>query len=110
MAGSRTERVESPLIRSSYVVDAHTHIFPPEFSRDRASLAERDAWFGELYGSPKIALAGEAELLASMDAAGVDCSLICGFPWLDQEICRAHNDYLLDVANRNPGRIAAVTI
>lgn len=110
MAGSRTERVESTLIRSSYVVDAHTHIFPPEFSRDRSSLAERDAWFGELYGSPKIALAGEAELLASMDAAGVDCSVICGFPWLDQEICRAHNDYLIDVANRNPGRIVAVTI
>jgi predicted TIM-barrel fold metal-dependent hydrolase len=92
------------------VVDAHTHIFPPEFSRDRASLIERDAWFGELYGSPKIALAGEAELLASMDAAGVDCSVICGFPWLDQGVCRAHNDYLLDVARRNPGRIAAVTI
>lgn len=110
MAGSRNEIVESSLALSSRVVDAHTHIFPPEFTRDRVVLAERDAWFGELYGSPKISLAGEEDLLASMEAAGVDCSIICGFPWLDQGICRAHNDYLLDVAQRNPGRVAAVTI
>jgi predicted TIM-barrel fold metal-dependent hydrolase len=101
--------VSSPA-RHPYVVDAHTHIFPPEFSRDRLVLAERDAWFGELYGNPKIALAGEAELLTSMEAAGVDCSIVCGFPWLDEGICRAHNDYLLDVAQHNPGRVAAVTI
>ena len=96
--------------RRPFVVDAHTHIFPPEFGRDRTLLARRDAWFDELYGNPKIVLAGEAELLASMDVAGVDCSIICGFPWLDQDICRRHNDYLLDVARRNPGRIAAITI
>ena len=111
-AQSRPDVTAKPSITdpSSFVVDAHTHIFPPEFSRDRAALAERDAWFGELYGSPKIALAGEEELLASMDVAGVDCSIICGFPWLDQDVCRAHNDYLLDVARRNRDRVAAVTI
>jgi uncharacterized protein len=95
---------------SRTVVDAHTHIFPPEFSRERASLGRRDAWFGELYGNPQISLATEDDLIASMERAGVDCSLACGFPWLDAGICRAHNDYLLDVAARHPGRIAAVTI
>jgi predicted TIM-barrel fold metal-dependent hydrolase len=94
----------------SFVVDAHTHIFPPDFSHDRAALAARDAWFDELYGNPRINLAGEVDLLGSMDVAGVDCSVICGFPWLDQGICRVHNDYLLEVAQRNPGRVAAVTI
>jgi len=95
---------------SRTLVDAHTHIFPPEFARVRASLSQRDAWFGELYGNPKISLAGESELFASMERAGVYCSLACGFPWLDDGICRAHNDYLLDVAARYPGRIAAVTV
>ena len=95
---------------SRTVVDAHTHIFPPEFSRDRASLSQRDAWFGELYGNPKISLAGEDDLISSMESANVDCSLVCGFPWLDVGICRVHNDYLLDVAARHPGRIGAVTV
>jgi len=92
------------------VVDAHAHIFPPEFDRARASLGSRDAWFGELYGNPKIQLANDADLISSMEFAGVHCSVVCGFPWLDPGICRAHNDYLLDVAARHPGRIAAVTV
>jgi len=42
-----------------------------------------------------------------MDEAGYGCSIVCGFPWEDPGLCREHNDYLLDVAARNPGRIAA---
>jgi hypothetical protein len=45
-----------------------------------------------------------------MEIAGVDCSLVCGFPWIDPGLCREHNDYLLDVAARYPERICAVTV
>src|SRR5919202_329112 len=33
------------------IVDAHVHLFPPEFARDRAALAARDPWFDLTYGA-----------------------------------------------------------
>ncbi len=90
------------------VVDAHTHIFPPDFVTGRDAICLRDAWFAELYQNPKALLAHEEDILASMDVAGYRCSVVCGFPWRDPGLCREHNDYILDVASRNPGRIAAV--
>lgn len=90
------------------VIDAHTHIFPPEFARDRATIGRRDEWFAELYQSPTALLASEEDILASMDEAGYALSIVCGFPWKDTGLCREHNDYLLDVASRHPRRIAVV--
>ncbi len=90
------------------VVDAHTHIFPPEFVRARDSFCSRDEWFSELYQNPKALLAHEDDILASMDRAGFQYSIVCGFPWRDSGICREHNDYLLDVAKRHPGKIGVV--
>ena len=68
----------------------------------------RDEWFSELYENPQALLSHEDDILASMDAAGFSCSIVCGFPWRDPGLCREHNDYILDVATRNPGRIAVV--
>ncbi len=96
------------VIKRRVIVDAHTHIFPPEFARDRATVGSRDEWFADLYQSPKSLLASEEDILASMDEAGFTCSIVCGFPWKDAGLCREHNDYLLEVAARNPGRIAVV--
>ncbi len=80
------------------IVDAHTHIFPPEFARDRESICFRDEWFAELYQNPKSVLATEEDILKSMSDAGYRSSIVCGFPWRDPGLCREHNDYLLDVA------------
>lgn len=95
-------------VRGRPIVDAHTHIFPPEFVRERDRMCSRDEWFAELYQNPKALLATEADILQSMEEDGFACSVVCGFPWRDAGLCREHNDYLLDVAARNPGRIAAV--
>lgn len=101
-------RPDQPAIHGRPIVDAHTHIFPPEFVQDRDLMCNRDEWFAELYQNPKASLATEADILQSMDEAGFTCSVVCGFPWRDAGLCREHNDYLIDVAARNPGRIAAV--
>lgn len=96
------------------IVDAHTHIFPPEFIRDRAALAARDGWFGLTHGDgrgPQPArLATAEELIASLDGAGIDAAVVCGWPWRDGGLCRAHNDYLLDAARRYPDRLRALAI
>lgn len=75
------------------VVDAHTHVFAPlseRFPRDVHELFPAEA------EAP-----GEA-LLAQMERAGVDRAVIVP---LSQ-----HDEYLLDVLARHPGRFAAVGV
>jgi predicted TIM-barrel fold metal-dependent hydrolase len=38
------------------------------------------------------------DLLRSMDAAGIDRSVVAAFPWAQQELCEAHNAYHRDLA------------
>lgn len=71
-------------------------------------------WFGLTHGDgtgPRPArLATAAELVASLDAAGIAAAVVCGWPWRDGGRCRAHNDYLLDAARRHPGRLRPLAI
>jgi predicted TIM-barrel fold metal-dependent hydrolase len=92
------------------IIDAHTHIFPPDFARNRVALAARDPWFAATYGATDARMATAEELIGSLDAAGIDAAVVCGWPWRDNALCRAHNDYLLDAARRWPGRLLALAI
>jgi predicted TIM-barrel fold metal-dependent hydrolase len=87
-------------------IDAHTHLFPPELIYRREQLLRSDPWFGHAFGSPKAKMIGEDSLLASMEAAGYAMSVVLGWPWRDQGLCREHNAYLADVARRYPSLIA----
>lgn len=87
------------------VIDAHTHAFPAELIEAREALAAREPWFALLYGNPRAALATVSDLLISMDTAGVDQSLVCGFPWRDLGLCRAHNDELASACAAGAGRL-----
>lgn len=87
------------------ITDGHVHIYPPEFERDRNRIAEREPWFALLTAS-RVHRWGTAEdLISAMDKAGIESSFAAGFAFLDQGLCRASNDYLLDAAGRYPGRI-----
>jgi len=50
-------------------------------------------------------MAGVKDLIASMDASGVERSVICGFPWNDPDLCSFHNQYLMESASRYPNRL-----
>ena len=87
------------------VVDAHTHIFPPEVAAQRARYQQHDPWFATLYANPRARIATADDLIATMDRAGVTTSWALAFGWHDTGLGREHNAYLLDAAARFPGRI-----
>lgn len=87
------------------VIDAHTHIFPPEVARQREQYLARDSWFGTLYANPRAKLASAEDLIESMDRAGIQTSWVLSFGWRDPAIGRDHNAYLLDAAARYPTRL-----
>ncbi len=87
------------------IIDIHTHIFPPDVRERRDDFGRRDPTFAEMYGNPKAKIATAEDLLASMDEAGVDFSVVLGFAWRDHYDIVRHNDYLLDAAAKSGGRI-----
>ena len=87
------------------IIDSHTHIFPPRMRQRREEYLRRDPTFAEMYASPKVLLATAEELLASMDEAQIDKSVVLGFAWSELEPCVQHNDYLLEAAVKSGGRL-----
>ena len=87
------------------IVDFHTHVFPPQVRDRREEYLRRDATFREIYSDPRSKLASAEELLASMDEAGVDVSVIVGFAWGEMDLCRQTNDHILEAAGRSGGRL-----
>ena len=89
------------------IIDAHTHIFSPGVREGRDKYLEHDATFRELYSDPKARIATAEDLIQSMDEAGIDRSVVCGFGWSDAELCREQNEYLLGAAAQSNGRLIA---
>jgi hypothetical protein len=89
------------------IIDGHTHIFPPALRRDREALCHRERGFSSIYGNPKAKMEGVEALIACMGESGVARSLICGFPWEQRDLCRHHNEYLLESASRFSDRLIA---
>ena len=90
------------------IVDFHTHIFPPEIIARRAEFLEQDAFFEELYGHPRAKMATAEDLLASMEADGVDVSVTFPFGWRDQGLIEECNSYVLQAMRDHPGRIVGL--
>lgn len=102
---SQSERAARDEPTAVHVVDAHTHIFPPEIVRGREHYLLRDLWFGELYKSPRANLINADDLIVSTNEAGIAQSVVCGFPWRDPGLCREHNDYMAEACAQSAGRL-----
>jgi len=50
-------------------------------------------------------MATAEELLASMDEAGIDLSVVLNIGWVNHELCKETNDYILDSVSRYPKRL-----
>ncbi|MFH1833927.1 MAG: amidohydrolase, partial [bacterium] len=48
------------------------------------------------------------EVLTHMDTAGVETSIVFGFAFKDQGLCRMVNDYVIDSVGRYPSRLAGL--
>ena len=89
----------------SVIIDFHTHLFPKTVRENRAAFFPDEPAFQCLYAPPRAKLSGAKELIAAMDAQGIDRAVAFGFPWRRIETARMHNDYILEAAARYPTRL-----
>lgn len=90
------------------VIDFHTHVFPTSFSTRREELAKKDATFADLYANPSSKMVCADELVAAMDAAEIEHSVIMGVGWSDREVAREANDYLIESIVKHPRRLTGL--
>jgi predicted TIM-barrel fold metal-dependent hydrolase len=86
------------------VIDFHTHIFPSWLREKRDEYIKRDPCFSLLYSQPQAKIVTAEELLASMDEAGIELSVVINIGWVGHELCVKTNDYILDSVSRYPTR------
>jgi uncharacterized protein len=94
--------------RSPQVVDAHVHVFPEEMIVRREAYLERDEWFAHLFAAPEARMITADEVVEHMDEIGVEISVVFGFAFRDQGLCRLVNDYVIEAVGRHPGRLAGL--
>ncbi len=87
------------------VIDAHTHIFPPDVIKTRERIAARDSRFSLLYANPKARMADGTSLTRYMTEEQIDRAVVTAFPFRDRGLIAACNDYILDAARRDPSLI-----
>ncbi len=90
------------------IIDFHTHIFPKAIRDNREKYFPSEPAFKLLYDSPKSKLVGAKEIVAAMDAQGVDRSVVFGFPWKDSALFKMQNDYVMEVVARYPDRLVGL--
>jgi predicted TIM-barrel fold metal-dependent hydrolase len=87
------------------IIDFHTHIFPPWLRERRNEYSRADPCFALLYSQPKARMATAEELIANMDEAGIDLSVVLNAGWVSHELCVKTNDYILESVSRYPTRL-----
>jgi uncharacterized protein len=84
------------------IIDGHAHVFPEEVCRQREDFFADEPAFRLLYDSPKSKLVTPEEMLATMDAAGVEAAVVMGFPWRQERLWRRQHEVILEAMRRVP--------
>lgn len=90
------------------IVDCHVHVFPEEFRRRRQDLCQRDQGFQSIYGDPRAKMVTAEEVLEEFEKVGICHGVVFGFPWRDEGLCRAHNDYIAEISNSPGGKLVGL--
>jgi uncharacterized protein len=90
------------------IVDAHVHIFPREFQRDRQRLCAKDRAFGSIYTDSKARMASAEDVIGALDSVEAQAAVVFGFPWRDTAICKEHNSYVAEVSRAWGGRLVGL--
>ncbi|MBN1289422.1 MAG: amidohydrolase family protein, partial [Actinobacteria bacterium] len=92
------------------IIDVHTHIFPPDVIGRREMYLKRDISFCSIYENPKARMVTTDQLIEEMDSSGIDMAVVCGFPWKSLDLCRFHNNYMIEAVSKYPGRLIGLAM
>lgn len=87
------------------ILDAHVHLFPEEFQRQRERLCELDRAFASVYSDPRARMASSHDILKALNEVEATAAVVFGFPWTDRGLCKEHNDFVKETCAASRGRL-----
>ena len=88
-----------------YIIDTHTHVFPDDIVLNRDKYLSRDLSFQSMYSDHKALLSSGKELLTYMKEFGIEKSVVNGFGWSSNEMCKFGNDTIIKLVKSDPEKI-----
>ena len=85
--------------------DFHVHVTHPEVIANREKIAEREPYFALLSKSPKNKFASIEDIIGMIDENSFGRAVIFGFGFNDLGLCSLTNDYVIEAAQKYPGKI-----
>jgi predicted TIM-barrel fold metal-dependent hydrolase len=97
------------------IIDSHVHLYPPEVNRDPpgwAAAAGETRWAAlctrrRRDGRPVQSFPSVADLLASMDEAGVERAFLLGWYWENAATAEGQNRFFSECVRAHPDRLSA---
>jgi len=89
------------------IIDFHTHIFSKDIKKNRENYFS-DQSFAHIYSNPKSRIIDNIDLLNLMTEQNVDKSIIMGFAWNNESICKKENEYLLKAGEESSGKLIPI--
>jgi uncharacterized protein len=81
------------------IIDAHTHLFPPDVIKQRRAIAEKDRPFSLLYDDERSPMVDYEGLVAYMSDEEIEKAVCLPFPFADPGLVGLCNDYILEAAS-----------
>ena len=91
------------------IIDAHTHILPPDIIKRKDYYVDKDLTFETLFTSKNSTMATVETLITTMDQHRISRSAVLGMGWEDDGLNSYVNDYILESSLRYPERIYPFT-
>lgn len=91
------------------IIDAHVHVLPESLRTRRDVIAAADPWFRMCHSGDR-EIATVDDLLAVMDADGIERAICLGWPFADPRLCVQVNDAAAAAQHAHPDRITAFGI
>lgn len=95
-------------------IDAHVHYLPPQVQKNLETLAYQEPYWGLLLNPPQgksiQGFASGEQMIADMDAAGVDKVVLVGEYFQHHEACVERNQQVYELFKRWPERIVPLVM
>ncbi|MGH7611117.1 MAG: amidohydrolase family protein [Candidatus Dormibacteria bacterium] len=91
------------------LTDTHCHLLPEEL-RPRGARSWDDLWFSNCMEGERARFASGGDVLAALDAAGLDRAVCFGWPFQDQGLLREVNDYVSLQVRQGGGRLLGLAV
>jgi len=101
---------EELIINEQFIFDGHVHITPPEIIQHEDEYRRKDPYFELLCSSKVNKFTTGDELIAAMEESNWEKSIVFGFAFKNNELCKIVNRYTIKMVQKYPKKLVGFAV